>query len=119
MVGRPVSAVPEGRDSEARETPRGTPAPRRHSPGLEQLRLGHALQPVREQLEGAALRQQHEQAVEGLDQVRVVPHVQELQAQICGRAEARGQGSAFPPPTASGASAVPATSGLFPAARLS
>lgn len=59
-----------------------------HLLGLQQLGVGHALEPVGEQLEGAALGQQHEQAVEGLDQVRVVLHVQQLQAQICGRQRA-------------------------------
>lgn len=47
---------------------------------LQQLRVGHTLEPVREQLEGTALGQQHEQAVQGLDQVWVVLHVQQLQA---------------------------------------
>lgn len=64
-----------------------------HSLSLQQLRVGHTLEPVREQLEGTALGQQHEQAVQGLDQVRVVLHVQQLQAQICSRAEGRCQGS--------------------------
>lgn len=68
----------------------GSTHSRQHSLGLQQLGVGHALQPVGEQLEGAALGQQHEQAVEGLDQVRVVLHVQQLQAQICRRAEVRG-----------------------------
>lgn len=64
-----------------------------HSLSLQQLRVGHALEPVRQQLEGTALRQQHEQAIQGLDQVRVVLHIQQLQAQICSRAEGRRQGS--------------------------
>lgn len=51
-----------------------------HSLSLQQLRVGHTLEPVREQLEGTALGQQHEQAVQGLDQVWVVLHVQQLQA---------------------------------------
>lgn len=67
--------------------------------GLQQLRVRHALEPVGEQLEGAALGQQHEQAVQGLDQVWVVLHIQQLQAQIYGRAEVRGQGLERPYPT--------------------
>lgn len=51
-----------------------------HSLSLQQLRVGHTPEPVREQLEGTALGQQHEQAVQGLDQVWVVLHVQQLQA---------------------------------------
>lgn len=64
-----------------------------HSLGLQQLGVGHALEPVRKQLEGTALGQQHEQAVQSLDQVWVVLHIQQLQAQVCGREEVRGQGS--------------------------
>lgn len=63
-----------------------------HSLGLQQLRVGHTLEPVGEQLEGTALGQQHEQAVQGLHQVRVVLHVQQLQAEICSGAEVKGRG---------------------------
>lgn len=100
----------QGRPSEA---PLGTPSlpgpcgpelawwqvwqsPEQHSLGLQQLGVGHALEPVGEQLEGAALGQQHKQAVEGLDQVWVVLHVQQLQAQICGRAEGRSGAWHYP-----------------------
>ena len=87
-------------EAEVREGPghpfvprRARPRPRaRHSLGLQQFGVGDALQPVRQQLEGAALWQQHEQAIQGLDQVRVALHVQQLQAQVCGRAEGRGSG---------------------------
>lgn len=88
--GRPLwPASPGGRV--------GGSGPQQHSLGLEQLGVGHALQPAGQQLEGAALRQQHEQAVQGLDQVWVALHVQELQAQICNGAEERGQGSVTAP----------------------
>lgn len=49
-----------------------------HSLSLQQLRVGHTLEPVREQLEGTALGQQHKQAIQGLDQVWVVLHIQQL-----------------------------------------
>ena len=98
-VKRRVPAVTGGvrqRSGRAQVTPfvprRARPRPRAgHSLGLQQLGVGDALQPVGQQLEGAALWQQHEQAIQGLDQVRVVLHVQQLQAQVCGR-EGRGSG---------------------------
>lgn len=43
---------------------------------LHELGVGHTLQAVGEELEGTALREKHEQAVQGLDQVGVVLHVQ-------------------------------------------
>lgn len=102
-MGWTVSAATEGCGAEARET-LGSPLKYSHLPGpsgpdlvweqkpqpgteaegtvpsphslsLQQLGVGHALEPVGEQLEGAALGQQHEQAVEGLDQVWVVLHI--------------------------------------------
>lgn len=44
-----------------------------------------------EELEGAALGQQHQQAVESLDQVGVVLHIQQLQAEIWKRTEEDGK----------------------------
>lgn len=47
-----------------------------------ELWVGHAPQAVGEQLEGLALWQQHQQAIQCLYQVWVVLHIQELQAQV-------------------------------------
>lgn len=64
------------------------PSPR-HLRGLHELGVGDALQAVGEELEGAALGQQHQEAIESLDQVGVVLHIQQLQAEIW---ERRGRG---------------------------
>lgn len=69
-----------------REPPGASPP---HLRALHELRVGDTLQAVGQQLEGAALGQQHQQPVECLDQVGVVLHVQQLQAQVCKR---RGRG---------------------------
>uniref|UniRef100_A0A2D4J6U3 Uncharacterized protein n=1 Tax=Micrurus lemniscatus lemniscatus TaxID=129467 RepID=A0A2D4J6U3_MICLE len=49
---------------------------------LHEFRVWDALQPVGEELESVALGQEHEQPVEGLEEVRVAFHVQQLQAEI-------------------------------------
>jgi len=51
-----------------------------HSP--HELWVGDTAQAVGEQLEGLALWQQHQQAIQSLDQVGVVLHIEQLQAQV-------------------------------------
>lgn len=71
------------------------PSPQ-HLRGLHELWVGYALQAVGEELEGAALGQQHQQPIESLDQVGVVLHIQQLQAEIWERTEeGEGRENAF------------------------
>lgn len=59
-----------------------------HAP--HEFGVGDAAQTMGEQLEGLALGQEHQEAVQSLDQVGVVLHVEQLQTQVWARVRRGG-----------------------------
>lgn len=51
--------------------------------GPHEFRVWHTAEPMREQLESLTLRKQHQQAVQSLDEIRVMLYIQQLQTKVC------------------------------------